>query len=418
MNGWKARKWRIALYSHDAVGLGHMRRNMLIAETIMSSSIPASILLVGGAREACAFKLPRGVDWLTLPSFQKNAGGEYQARSLDVELEELVSLRSRLIATALEAFSPDVFIVDKRPRGALRELDAALQNLRAAGRTRCVLGLRDVLDDPARVQQEWCDDDDEAAVHDFYDAVWVYGDRSVYDQVKEYGYPAHIAAKLRYTGYLIRGGHVNDSDEMPPEPVQQCIGPDDRVVLCTVGGGQDGGQLAEAFAQISFPAGVKGVLLTGPLMPADLQTRLRRLAAGNSRLRVIQFLSDVDWLIHRSSAIVAMGGYNTVWEAVYRGKYLLIVPRVQPRQEQLIRAQRLERLGFVDVLCPDRVTPGALCAWIERGMGSATATSTRLDFTGSRNLLHFLSEILLTPLSEAREAKPRSFDRRHHHAVR
>src|SRR5262245_48905567 len=32
---------RIALYSHDTMGLGHMRRNLLIAQTLACSSLPA-----------------------------------------------------------------------------------------------------------------------------------------------------------------------------------------------------------------------------------------------------------------------------------------------------------------------------------------------------------------------------------------
>ena len=50
-----------------------------------------------------------------------------------------------MIRAALDAFKPDIFIVDKLPRGVCRELDPALELLRRTG-TRCVLGLRDILD--------------------------------------------------------------------------------------------------------------------------------------------------------------------------------------------------------------------------------------------------------------------------------
>ena len=52
-------------------------------------------------------------------------------------------------------YKPDLLIVDKEPRGAVRELDPALAHLRRNGSVSCVLGLRDVLDDPLAVRQEW-----------------------------------------------------------------------------------------------------------------------------------------------------------------------------------------------------------------------------------------------------------------------
>ena len=47
-----------------------------------------------------------------------------------------------------------------------------------------------------------------------------------------------------------------------------------------------------------------------------------------------------------------MGGYNTYCEILSFDRPALIVPRVAPRQEQLIRAQRASALGLVDMLLP------------------------------------------------------------------
>src|SRR5258708_3819907 len=202
--GTQGQVWRIALYSHDTMGFGHMRRNTLIARSIAASSVPATMLLIAGAREAGSSPLPPHTDCLTLPSYHKEEGGAYESRSLRTPLEHLTALRARATAAALEAFAPDVFIVDKAPRGALRELEPALELLRIRGRTQCVLGLRDVLDDPATIHREWVDGSLAEAVHDYYDTVWVYGDPAVDDQGCEYGYPAAIAATVQYTGYLAR----------------------------------------------------------------------------------------------------------------------------------------------------------------------------------------------------------------------
>jgi len=375
------RRCRVALYSHDTLGLGHRRRNLLIAHALSGSPLGASILIINGSASSACFPCPPGADCLTLPALSKEADGRYQARHLDLSLEGIVKLRRTAIRAALEAFEPDLFIVDNVPRGAARELDLALEFLRQRGRTRCVLGLRDVLDDPEAVREEWERAANEQAVRDYYDAVWVYGDPSVYDAAREYGFSAALVAKMRYTGYLdhrVRlqlGGASGD-------PLGRLRLPPGRLVLCLVGGGQDGGLLAESFARAEPPEGYNSVLITGPFMPADAQARLRALAQGRERLRVLPFVSEPSILLSRADRVISMGGYNTVWEVLSFEKPALIVPRVRPRAEQLVRAQRLQELGFLDVLHPDWLTPGALEEWIAREPRPWRSARSYVDFGG------------------------------------
>src|SRR5262249_35639070 len=152
------------LYSPGMVGIGHMRRNLRIAHALAGSPLEAVILMIAEAREANVLELPPGGDCLTLPALRKEYNGACRPRYLDISLRELVRLRAQAIATALGIFRPDVLIVDHLPRGALHELDAALANLRLRGQCRCVLGLRDILEDPTRVREEWAQARNEAAI--------------------------------------------------------------------------------------------------------------------------------------------------------------------------------------------------------------------------------------------------------------
>jgi predicted glycosyltransferase len=406
-----ARPWRVALYSHDTMGFGHMRRNTLIARTIAASPVPATLLLVAGAREAGSFPLPPATDCVTLPSYSKDEEGAYEPRSLDVSLEQLTALRASTTAAALEAFDPEVFIVDKTPRGALRELEPALKMLQ--GRARCVLGLRDILDDPATIRREWVEGSLAEAVRDYYDAVWVYGDAAVYDQVHEYGYPADVAAKVCYTGYVARPSRTQFSEVEETELLALLPARAERLFLCMVGGGQDGGRLAEAFARVDFPAGTRGVLLMGPFMPLDTQNYLCRLAAANPRLRIVKFVTDPDLLLSLADRVVAMGGYNTVCEVLSFDKRALVVPRVEPRREQLIRAERLQQLGLLDVLHPDRLSPAALAEWLTR-RDDACGARNRIDLGGAQTLPRLLQDLLT---SVSRPARSDRLERDHSHAV-
>jgi predicted glycosyltransferase len=379
---------RIALYSHDTMGLGHTRRNLLIAKSFASALPHADVLMITGARESSSFAFPQRVDCLTLPSLHKGLDGNYQARSLNLALPHMIALRTSIIKAALDSFKPDVLIVDNVPRGAVRELEPILPEL--SGRTRCVLGLRDVLDDPATVRVEWRRLGNEEAICDYYGAVWVYGDRKVYDPVKAYGFSPEVAAKVRYAGYFDRCG---TAAEAPAQPF----------ALCLVGGGQDGARLAQAFAEARLPEGMSGVIVTGPFMPEEAKERLRQRASENPRLKLLDFVPEATALIGAAERVITMGGYNTVSEVLCYEKPALIVPRVRPRREQLVRAERLFELGLADLLHPDALSPDALGDWLRRPI-SFPGARRHIDFGGLARLPQLLDEVLdrvpVTPLPE------------------
>jgi predicted glycosyltransferase len=390
------RQIRVALYSHDAMGLGHMRRNLLLANALRRFPLRADVLLISGGRELNAFPLPVGVDCVTLPGFSKIWRKTYVPRRLRMDPDALAQMRARLIRVALAEFEPDLLIVDKHARGLMHELDPALEYLasRRRRRTRVVLGMRDILDDPATVRREWAESHNDEAIRRYYDAIWIYGDPTIYDQVEEYGFAADIAARMRFTGYLDpklrhlrRAGHEGDvlsALRLPPG----------RVALCQMGGGQDGGRIAETFAATELPDDVQGVVLTGPYMPAVSKERLRRLAADRRRLHIVDFVSDPERLLMQAQRVVTMGGYNSVCEVLSAGKRALIVPRVEPRTEQLIRAQRLQALGLAQMLHPGLVTPDSLGEWLASDVAEPIPIRDRMDFQGLDRLPRLVEEVL------------------------
>jgi len=388
---------RVALYSHDTMGLGHMRRNLAIAESLASCEPRPVVLLISGSREIGAFSLPAGVDCLTLPALYKETNGSYRSRCLNVALDEIRLIREKTIGAVLETFEPDIFVVDKEPTGAIGELFGPLDSLRRRGHTRCVLGLRDVIDDPAVVQTEWNLRNNYEAIRRFFDAVWVYGDVSVYDLVKEYRLPHDIAAMTSYTGYL--GRFLSDSIEDGERDFLKSMGPSSgRLVICTVGGGQDGAQLARTFAEMDMPPDTYGLLLTGPYMPSDIRQWLHTRASARSNFKIIDFAPRPLSLLQQAESIITMGGYNTICEALSLGKRLLVVPRVSPRREQLIRAERMRDLGLLDMLHPDAVTPIALNDWLSRTTTHMSSLRENIDLNGMERLPGLLADVLDAPL--------------------
>jgi predicted glycosyltransferase len=377
------------------MGLGHSRRNQLLAQTLANSQVQANILIIMGMQSQNALPMPSGIDYLTLPALYKEEDGQYRARYLDLPLQELITLRAKMIRTALKAFKPDVFIVDNVPRGALRELDPTLKYLHKHKHTRCVLGLRDVLDNSATVHYEWSRAQNEDAIRKYYDAVWVYGDPAVYDLVHEYQLAPDVAAKVRYVGYLNQCPRLKravESEETDPPAALQL--PPGQLVLCLVGGGQDGAPLAEAFAQAVLPPETNGVILTGPFMPLEVQQRLHCCVATNPRLRVLSFVNEPTLLLNRAERVIAMGGYNTMCEILSFNKPALIVPRVRPRCEQMIRAERLRDLGLIEMLHPDHLNPNVLTEWLTLDKKLPLQVRERVDLNGLTRLPDLLEEVV------------------------
>lgn len=376
---------RVALYSHDTLGLGHIRRNLAIANALAAADPSPEILLITGAPGAGALPLPPGADCLTLPALGKRLDGTYRPRSLAASLGGLTELRSRIIQAAVISFDPDLLIVDKVPWGACRELAPALSDLRSLGRARCVLGLRDVLDDVDAARREWGQQRASEAVALHYDAVWIYGDPSTFDLVRECGFPSEVARRVTYTGYL---GHGRPTTPFVPAG-RMPVGP---FALCLVGGGQDGLQLASSFVQARLPAGQSGVVLTGPYMNEDDRRTVDRLAAGRRDMEVVGYEGGAEHFIAAARSVVSMGGYNSVCELLSSGKRSLIVPRARPRAEQLVRAARLARHGLVDLLHPDDLTPERLSAWLARPTGAVRRG--HIDLDGLSRLPRLVEELL------------------------
>lgn len=393
---------RIALYSHDGMGLGHLRRNALLAAALARRFPQASILLLSGARELRRFPLPENVDSLTLPSFRKVENGRYLPRHLHGEARRLHRLRERVIRAALLAYRPDLFLADKVPEGLGGELLPVLPRLRARG-TRMVLGLRDILDAPEQVRDEWASNDTPAIISDFYGEVWIYGDPNLYPLVEACDLPAVVGERSRYTGYLDPRRHARPEGEdathedpalatarlhasvleraAPKEP-RSGVGPN----LCLVGGGQDGEAVALAFAQARFPHGSPGILVEGPFLPAGVRSRLRRIAGQRSDLTCLAFVPGAVPLLSRAGRVVSMGGYNAVTEIVTTRSRSLVIPRVHPRQEQRIRAECFASRGLLEWTSPEALTPEVLSTWMASTTPERVSWQGLPDFEGLRRV--------------------------------
>jgi predicted glycosyltransferase len=395
---------RIACYSHDTVGLGHIRRNIAVATSMINSWPQADAMLITGNPEATSLWLPPRTDVVTLPTVSKDTSGRYRSRTLNASLNSVVRMRSAVIEAAVTSFAPDLLIVDKVPLGVSGELLPLLRRLRSQFRTKIILGLREILDDPLTAVREWTASGATEAIEQFYDAVWIYGDRRVYDPIVEYGLPAVVADRCSFTGYL-SADRFMDAD-VPASPVTTSEPePGGRpYVLCTVGGGQDGAELARTFAGSPLPGHHDGIVVCGPFMGDGARDAVHAAADRNPGMTVVDFVPDLHRLIAGAGAVVSMAGYNSVCEVLATDRPALLVPRTRPRAEQLVRARRLAELGAVDTVSLDRLTSDALAAWTAAAVaGRRRCSRSVVDLDGLRRLPALAEKLLAGDAGSAPE---------------
>ena len=180
--GRERRDSRVLFYSHDTFGLGHLRRSSTLAAALTDADDQMSALIITGSPVAGRFAFPERVDYVRLPGVTKRSDGSYISEKLGVDIEETTIIRAGLIKSLVELFEPDIIVVDKEPTGFRGELLPALEWLHKTGnKTKLVLGLRDVLDDPELLAEEWKRKGSVQAMEKYYDEIWIYGLKSVYD---------------------------------------------------------------------------------------------------------------------------------------------------------------------------------------------------------------------------------------------
>ncbi|GAB3546386.1 glycosyltransferase family protein [Arthrobacter tumbae] len=378
---------RVVLYSHDSQGLGHTRRNLALAHALTGSFRRAgrtvSGVLVTGVAAATRFEAPEGWDWVVVPGIVKGMSG-YEPRHLTIRQQDVITLRSSLIAAVLNDFHPHLVVVDRHPFGVEHELADGLEQLRRKRPScRIVLGLREVLDQPSAARREW-DALDLDQVERTFDEFWVYGDPAVHDPVHSGEIPGSLAHLVRHTGYLSLGRPVRRRTGTTGVPF----------VVTMAGGGSDGLGVTLTAARAELPPGVEHLIVTGPQMPKSDRAQVE--AAAGAGTSVVGSVRDALAEIQSAAAVVAMGGYNTVCEIMSTTTPALIVPRVHPRREQLIRARGLARHQLLDFCHPDEFTPDTLSTWWQHVAGQEVPRDG-VNLDGLATTFEYASELLAQP---------------------
>lgn len=332
---------RYLFSSHDGYGLGHVRRNVLVAREILRRDETAQVTLVTGIPRSPAWLTNSGVDVVPVPALLKSTDGSY--RNAKMSIRRALAERDRIFAETVRRVQPDVVVVDRHPFGTAGELRTGLRSARRTG-ARIVLGMRDIVDEQDVVRRElasgsW------RGVSTAFDEVLVYGDPVMCDHEAEYGLPLRPV----YCGWVVEA------------PTEERV--DEDLLVVSAGGGGDGAAVFSlGLGVVRLRPNLRAVIAAGPYA-GDWHDRAldadRGLAA---RVTLERDGGATGEWFGRAGATVQMAGYNSTAESLVAGLRPVLVPRRSPRREQAIRAARLACLGLADMV--DESASPAEVAWL------------------------------------------------------
>lgn len=387
---------KLMVYSHDAFGLGNIRRMLTICEYLLQMP-DISILVVSGSPALHTLRLPEGMDYIKLPCLGRDTSGQLGAKYLKSMPETLVQLRSQLLLTAAAHFEPDILLVDKKPQGLRNELKATLGYLsRHCPHTKRVLLLRDILDAPAATIQQWHKNNYYQLTQQQYDQVWVVGTPEIFDLPQEYRFPLPLRRKVKFCGYLSR-----DRGRTPRAILRQQLGvdPKETLVVVTPGGGGDGQQLIKTYLESIHQQTDAGrpipqtVIIAGPEMPAQQQQQFQSEIAAYDHIQLLEFSDDLISYLNAADAVVAMAGYNTTCEILSLRKTAVVIPRTQPVQEQWMRAKRFADSGLLYAIHPQSLTPKKLWQTLQQALSTKPSAIHSFRLDGLPRIVQLMQEL-------------------------
>jgi predicted glycosyltransferase len=366
----------LLFYCQHSVGLGHLTRSFALCAALAGRF--RVVLVCGGALPA-GIEPPAGVEIVALPALGVGPGGTFVSHSPGLSVETARVERRRIILATVRRLRPRVVLVELFPFGRAKfasELVPLLEAARAQGAT-TACSLRDIL--VTRRSNQRAHDERACALADAHlDAVLVHCDPRFARLEETFPLAGRLRPRVLYTGFVVRDG-------APPAPARR------GGVVVSAGGGLVGEPLLRA--ALAAANGRPMRLIAGPFLPEPAWAALRAAAEARPRVELRRSVPDLAAELGAAGASVSQCGYNTALDIVRSGVPALVVPyATEEEDEQLRRAHRLERLGALRVLDPERLTPETLAEELRR-LEDFEPRPAAVDLDGARRTCELLWEL-------------------------
>ena len=378
---------------HDGAGLGHTWRGLQIASHVAESLVDSSTLILSDLQAISRLRFPQNVDYVHLPGIVRGSQQDYEARSLNLDLQNVLRIRRRIILSVAKNFKPDVIIFEGDPHILSPEMTRILASLKdKVLQTRIVWALPDILGESRAVRRQWAQGNVYEMLNQYCDEIWIYGSRGVFDLIREYEVPRTIADRLCYTGYLQPPAVSSNLEQKHLAPMDSSL----PLVLVTAGSGVNGFNLINNYLTFlernNGHTAIQSMVFTGPMMSSGEKRALLARAQKLSKVTFRRFSKHFLAYMRNADLVVGTGGYNTMCEILSFGKKAILVPPPEHLNEHRLRAEVFHNLGLVELLRPEALNANHLEEKIRSALATPSPTSDRdyphmLSMDGLENVI-------------------------------
>jgi predicted glycosyltransferase/predicted deacetylase len=376
---------RLLFYCQHSLGMGHLVRSFAIAGGLANHF---DVVFLNGGPLPQGQKPPEKIDIVNLPPLGFDSEMQLLSRDDSHTVAQAQQIRMEIMRKALCSAKPDILLIELFPFGRKKfaeELIALLEDARALSAPPVVVcSLRDILVE--RNQHH-----DELACHRanrYFDAVLVHSDAR-FARLEESFHPCSpLTVPIHYTGFVTR----EQKEDAEPQARREA-----RIVV-SAGGGMVGEGLLrtaiQAYEFVSAPDKPEMRIIGGPFIPEESWQNLQEIARRKHGISLIRSVPDLGVELRSAAASISQCGYNTAMDILCSRVPALVVPFSGDKQdEQMNRARRLERLGALRVLDPERLDAQTLATEVEHLL-HFQPSAIELNMNGVENTTQVLKDLV------------------------
>jgi predicted glycosyltransferase len=358
---------KIMFYCQYLSGMGHLVRSTEIVRNLVKDF---QVYFINGGPEIAGFEIPPQVELIRLPALWLEEGKFTVGDNRSVE--EVKEIRKNLLISEFNRIKPDCLITEFFPFGRHKlffELIPFVEHIKhTSPTTKIVCSLRDVIGKESEPEEEEiiCN-----LMNRYFDLLLFHSDSNFQQFSESFTRHKDIKSEIIYTGFIAQTpkAHVNNASQLWGD-----VNSETAKILVSVGGGRIGYELLENVIAASpilakkTPHFIK--IFTGPFMPEDKVQQLRQLAGDRRNIQIETYTCQLWEYMKTADIALSLSGYNTIMNILSTGVRAIVVPigHEKQDQEQFVRTQKLENLGFVDCILPENLTASHLAQKIISGL--------------------------------------------------
>ena len=382
---------KIIFYCQYLSGIGHLVRSTEIVRSLVKNF---QVYFVNGGPPIAGFEMPPQVKLIEVPAIWLEDGEFRVADTLSVE--SVQELRKNQLINIIEQVQPDCLITEFFPFGRhllLFELLPLLEYIKStAPHTKIICSLRDVIGKVSDIQEE---DTICYLMNKYFDLLLFHSDANFQVFAESFRRHQDINCPVTHTGFIAQslkescGNLWSDNKDFAK-------------ILVSVGGGRIGQELLqtviEASTIISKKIKHEIQMFTGPFIPEDKFLSLQQSAKNRTNIKITKYTQNLLEYMKTADISISLSGYNTTMNILSTGVKAIVFPLSHNDQdkEQLLRTQKLEELGVVDVIHAENLNPAYLADAVIKSLLAKPKESKEqsFDLKGAENTNTFLQKFL------------------------